>query len=71
MKKIFIALTLITLLSFNTAEEKKLKVELTINEWNAVLNVIDQSNAPHLNVEAVKKIMVDQLSAQIDTTKRK
>lgn len=71
MKKLFIALTLLTLLSFNTNEDKKLKVELTVNEWNAVLQVIDQSNAPHLNVEAVKKVLIDQLKAQMDTTKRK
>jgi hypothetical protein len=71
MKKLFIALTLLTLLSFKTNEEKKLKVELTLSEWNAVLQVIDQSNAPHVNVEAVKKVLIDQLREQVDTTKRK
>ena len=34
-------------------EVQKLKVELTVQEWEAVLAVIEQSTSPHIQVKSV------------------
>lgn len=70
MKKILILALVVIAFAFNT--EKKLQVELTAEQWNGVLQVIDQSNAPHSDVKIVSKWLVDQIKPQIqDTTKQK
>jgi hypothetical protein len=71
MKAILIALVLITLFSFKGNEEKKYKVEGTLEQWNAIYQVIDLSTAPHVQVEEVKKFLATQFAAQMDTTKKK
>jgi hypothetical protein len=48
-------------------ELAKLKVELTVQEWEAVLSVVDQSTAPHLQVKSVSTELVKQLQPQIKT----
>lgn len=48
-------------------EVEKLKVELTIQEWEAVLAVVDQSTSPHLQVKSVSAELVKQLQPQIKT----
>lgn len=65
------AILLFTLAGFKANEEKKLTVSLTLQEWQAVLNVIDQSNAPHLQVQQVQNLLIPALNKQIDTTKGK
>jgi len=36
-------------------------VELTIQDWSAILEVIDKSNSPHTTVMAASKAIVDQI----------
>ena len=72
MKKAIIILILITLLSFKTNDTGKLlKVEGSKEVWQAIINVIDKSNAPHLDVEAAKQFIIEQVNKQLDTTKNK
>jgi hypothetical protein len=50
-------------------EVQKLKVELAVQEWEAVLAVIDQSTSPHIQVKAVAAELVKQLQPQIKDDK--
>jgi hypothetical protein len=50
-------------------EVQKLKVELTVQEWEAVLAVIEQSTSPHIQVKAVAAELVKQLQPQIKDDK--
>jgi hypothetical protein len=69
MKKALVFILVISLLSFTG---KKYKVELSIEEWNAIYEVVDKSTAPHTQVEAVKSILRTQLEPQLkDTTIKK
>ena len=47
--------------------EQKLKVELLVNEWEAVLAVLEQSAAPHIQVKSIAAEFVKQLQPQIKT----
>ncbi len=47
----------------------KLKVELTVQEWEAVLAVIEQSTSPHIQVKSVAAELVKQLQPQIKDDK--
>jgi hypothetical protein len=47
------------------AEPQKLKVELLLQEWEAVLAVIEQSTASHIQVKSVAAELVKQLKPQI------
>lgn len=42
-------------------EPQKLKVELLLQEWEAVLAVIEQSTASHIQVKSVAAELVKQL----------
>jgi hypothetical protein len=50
-------------------EAVKLKVELSVQEWEAVLAVIEQSSSPHIQVKAVAAELVKQLQPQIKDDK--
>jgi hypothetical protein len=52
-----------------TQEIQKLKVELAVQEWEAVLAVIEQSTSPHIQVKAVAAELVKQLQPQIKDDK--
>jgi hypothetical protein len=52
-----------------TPEVQKLKVELAVQEWEAVLAVIEQSTSPHIQVKAVAAELVKQLQPQIKDDK--
>jgi len=52
-----------------TEEIQKLTVELTVQEWEAVLAVIEQSTASHIQVKAVAAELVKQLQPQIKDDK--
>jgi len=52
-----------------TPEIQKLKVELTVQEWEAVLAVIEQSTSPHIQVKSVSAELVKQLQPQIKDDK--
>lgn len=70
MKKKYLFLLLLPF-AFAFREEKKLKVELTAQQWSGVLQVLDQSNAPHGDVKIVSKWLVDQLQSQIQDSTNK
>jgi len=53
-----------------TPEIQKLKVELTVQEWEAVLAVIEQSTSPHIQVKSVAAELVKQLQPQIKDDKQ-
>jgi hypothetical protein len=53
-----------------TEEIQKLKVELTVQEWEAVLAVIEQSTASHIQVKAIAAELVKQLQPQIKDDKQ-
>ena len=50
-------------------EVQKLKVELEVQEWEAVLAVIEQSTASHIQVKAVAAELVKQLQPQLKDDK--
>ncbi len=52
-------------------EEKKYKVELDINSWQVVLDVIDKSAAPHTTVQAVSKAILDQIKPAFDAEQKR
>jgi hypothetical protein len=52
-----------------TPEIQKLKVELSVQEWEAVLAVIEQSSSPHIQVKAVAAELIKQLQPQIKDDK--
>ena len=69
MKKILTVLLAITLFSFQTAkEEKTLRVDLTPQQWNAVITIMDMSTAPHSDVKIATGWLLTQLN---DSTKQK
>ena len=50
-------------------EPQKLKVELTVQEWEAVLAVIENSTAAYIQVKAISAELVKQLQPQIKDDK--
>ena len=50
-------------------EVQKLKVELAVQEWEAILAVIEQSTSPHIQVKAVAAELIKQLQPQIKDDK--
>jgi len=48
-------------------EVQKLNVELSIQEWEAVLAVIEQSTSPHIQVKSISAELIKQLQPQIKT----
>ena len=50
-------------------QTEKLKVELSVQEWEAILAVIEQSTSPHIQVKAVAAELVKQLQPQIKDDK--
>ena len=46
-------------------EVQKLTVILSVDEWNAVLSVIEQSTSPHIQVKSVAAELVKQLQPQV------
>jgi hypothetical protein len=52
-----------------TPEIQKLKVELSVQEWEAILAVIEQSTSPHIQVKSVAAELIKQLQPQIKDDK--
>lgn len=50
-------------------QEEKLTVKLTVQEWEAVLAVIEQSTSPHIQVKSVAAELIKQLQPQIKDDK--
>lgn len=47
------------------AEEPKLVVELALQEWEAVLAVIENSTSAHIQVKSVAAELIKQLAPQV------
>lgn len=71
MKKLLTISAAFFLLSFTAGEkEKSLVVTGEVQAWQALLDCIENSNEPHVKVEAVKKWLLPQLQKQLqDSTK--
>jgi hypothetical protein len=69
MKKILSILAIVFLVSFTV---KSFKVEGSVEDWNNVLLVIDQSDAPAKNRNAARDLIMGQVQRQLQdtTTKR-
>jgi uncharacterized membrane protein len=52
-------------------EEKKYKVELTVQEWSIVLEVIDKSTAPHTTVISASKAIIDQVQPLLQAEQKR
>lgn len=63
---VFMTVAVISMGFAYNVSEKKLKVELTEQEWLAVIQVIEDSNAPYKQVVAVKTVLVNQLGPQVE-----
>ena len=50
-------------------EPVKLKVELTVQEWEAVLAVIENSTSAHIQVKSVAAELIKQLQPQVKDDK--
>ena len=50
-------------------QTEKLKVELSVQEWEAILAVIEQSTSPHIQVKAVSAELIKQLQPQLKDDK--
>ena len=50
-------------------QEEKLTVKLTVQEWEAVLAVIEQSTSPHIQVKSVASELIKQLQPQVKDDK--
>ena len=50
-------------------EVPKLTVKLTVQEWEAVLAVIEQSTSPHIQVKSVAAELIKQLQPQVNDVK--
>lgn len=48
-------------------EVQKLTVELTLQEWEAVLAIVEQSTAPYIQVKSVTSELIKQLQPQVKT----
>lgn len=72
MQKLTALIVLFAVCAFQPPQPKTLKVEFTTQDWNAIINVIEQSNAPYQEVKSVKENIIKQLQKQLtDTTKQK
>lgn len=61
----------ISALMLSAIDPNKMTVTLTLDQWNATLNIIEQSNAPHLQVQAVQGLIIPQLQEQVKANEAK
>lgn len=54
----------ISALMLSAQDPNKLTVTLTADQWNGTLQVIEQSQAPHVQVAAVQALIIPQLQEQ-------
>lgn len=73
MKKPIIFILILAAVFISAQVDKKVSVSLTVEQWQGVLNVIEQSNAPHVEVKAVQQAIIGQIQEQLkqDTVKKK
>lgn len=65
------AICLLAVITYSFIQTKKLTVSGELQQWQVVIEVIEQSNAPHGQVKAVQAFIIAQLEAQMkaDSTK--
>lgn len=73
MKKPIIFILILAAVFISAQVDKKVSVSLTVEQWQGVLNVIEQSSAPHTDVKAVQQAIIGQIQEQLkqDTVKKK
>lgn len=69
MKKAFLLLSIIGLLSFNTQEPKTVTVTFTVDELQVVYDALGE--LPAKKVEVIRAKIIYEASRQLDTTKKK
>lgn len=62
---VLIGLTSTIMAAISQPEEKKYRIDVTLNEANALLYCLDKSTAEHTTVAALSKLIADQINAQI------
>jgi hypothetical protein len=68
----FIILGVAVLFFCSFKAEKKLKVELSQKQWEAILNQLDNSASPHNEIKITTSWIIEQLRPQVmDTTTKK
>ena len=71
MKKLLL-IPILFLFSFKTNEEKTAIVKLSVSQWQLIFNIMEQSNAPHVDVIKAEKLILEQVNKQlIDTSMKK
>ncbi len=48
-----------------STEIQKLSVKLTLQEWEAVLSIVELSTAPYIQVKSVTSELIKQLQPQV------
>jgi hypothetical protein len=66
----FILLGVLLSVLFSFRADKKLKVELTVQQWQIILSQLDNSTSPHTEVKVTTGWIVEQVRPQLDTTKK-
>lgn len=69
MRKTFLLLSIIGLLSFNTQEPKTVTVTFTVDELQVVYDALGE--LPAKKVEVIRAKIIYEASRQLDTTKKK
>jgi VanZ family protein len=69
MKKTFLLLSIIGLLSFNTQQPKTVTVTFTVDELQVVYDALGE--LPAKKVEVIRAKIIYEASRQLDTTKKK
>ena len=59
------------LLSFGTKQEKKYRLEVTLEEANALVSCLEQSQAPAVTVNAIIKLVAGQINPQLQAEQKK
>lgn len=72
MNRIALVISVAVLLfcAFSFKAEKKIKVELTLQQWQIIVGQLDQSAAPHTEIKITTGWIVEQVKPQLDTLKK-
>lgn len=70
MKLVIVLIGLFLLAAFSPS--KDLTATASVEQWQDLINIVDQSTAPHVQVTRVQQWLIPQLQKQAaDTTKKK
>lgn len=65
MKKLILALVFLVAFFTINAQVKQPPQSKPVSTWEALLSIIDQSNANHLQVKEVQQVILTQLQTQL------